>query len=149
MLKPEEKIIDGHKVVVMQLPGRQANHLKIRLFKLIGSSLGSLVKSLKIEKTDAAAIRGGKKSLLDTEIDLALISAAIDAVAEKITPEEFDGLVFETLTTTSIDGELVNSPIVFDRVFTGGNMLFMYKVLLFTLEVNFRDFLAVSGISRQ
>jgi hypothetical protein len=52
----------------------------------------------------------------------------------------------ELLQLTRIDGKEINEA-VFDSEFAG-NLFFMYKVIFFVIEVNYKDFFDKSGIGK-
>ena len=131
-ISTQRRTIDGYEVAVVRFFARRANALHIRLLKLLGPSLGQVFDSVMSSK------RSGK-SVLDLDISGLQISGAIATLAEKLEPAEFDQLCNEILAGTSISNKALDKEENFNEFFTG-NLLLMYKVLAFSVEVHFPDF---------
>ena len=130
-VETKDKVIDGKKITVTQFPGRKALFYKVKLIKLFGSSIGAML----------AQAKG-----LTAQIDMSVFAAAMDKLATTIDEGEFTRFVLELLQLTRVD----NVPITeasFDMEFAG-NLLFMYKILWFTLEVNYGSFFGENGIGK-
>jgi len=130
MIETKDKTIDNRVVTVTQFPGRRALFFKTRLIKLIGPSVTQLFT--------------GKG--LDLNIDLVIVAKALDKLAENLKEDEYVKFVLELLQFTRLDGQEINDS-VFDNEFAG-NLLLMYKILWFTLEVNYGSFFGQSGIGK-
>lgn len=139
--KAQEREIDGLVFEVAQLPAMRANKLLVRLGKVIGPALGKVSKLM----------QGGAKSIADAE--LSAVGEAIEALFDKLTPEEFEAVTKELLAGASVTGaESVEDggtggkkvPLlpVFDRVMQGRTVT-LGKLLAFAFEVNFADFFGV------
>lgn len=137
-LETKEKQIGEHIVLVTTLTATRAVKLQVKLVKLLGPSFGALFSSLDLKK-----IKAGK--FTESDIKLEMISTAFEKLSDKLDPDEFDALLFQILANTKVDGKDVSSAVVFNSVFTGELML-MYRVLLFSLEVQFSNFFEESGI---
>jgi len=124
MIKTRSKRIDEKEISVTQLPGRRALRLKTRLLKLVGPSFSKLL---------------GQAKNVTAEAD---IGPALELLADKLDPHDFESLVLEILSGTRIDGTEINES-SFDLIF-GGEMLLMYKVVAFSLKVQFEDFFGSS-----
>lgn len=135
-IETEEKTIDGRQVMVTQFPGRRALTFKTRLLKLLGPSIAQMFSGVKTDKSN----------ILDSDFDLSIISKACEKLSETLDEDEFVKFVLELLQCTRLDGKEINDA-VFDIEFAG-NLVLMYKVLWFTLEVNYGSFFGVGGIGK-
>lgn len=129
-IETKEKAIDGKRVTVTQLPARRALKLQTKLVKLLGSSVAALVS--------------GSKGSMTMELDPTTLAVAMEKLADHLDEEQFAQLVREVLQSTRVDNQELNDA-VFDLLFAG-NFLFMYKVIGFTLQVNYGDFFGEGGI---
>jgi hypothetical protein len=127
MISTQEKIIDGHSVMVTQYPGRRAVEYKARLFKLIGPSF-------------ARTLAGAEGFSFDALVP------AFDAFTESLEPKTFVNFLIELFCSTRIDGKEITDQ-VFDDVFAG-DMMLLYQVLWYTLEVNYKSFFDKAGIGK-
>jgi hypothetical protein len=136
IFKTERKTIDGHAVESTALPGLNAVRLKAKLAKKVFPAVGKFFSGIKM-KTGA---KGVKAAISD--LDLSGIGGAFESIAAEMEPDELEALILEILSQSRVDGKDVSDTDVFNVVFSR-NMLFMYKVVLFSLEVNFGDFLSI------
>lgn len=143
-MESKDKIIDGKGVKVSQLPATYANPLFTKVLKYFGSGLIQLFGQLKNLST-IPEIKNGKASLLDLDLDWIGIAAIVNDFSSKLTPEEWQDFCLKILAYTDINSERITDEAAFNKAFTG-KLLFMIKVLVFTLEVNFGDFFGESGI---
>jgi hypothetical protein len=127
MIETKEKTIDGVTVMVTQFPGRLSLTNKARLIKLIGPSIARIFSS-------------------DGGFSFDMLTDAIDALITRLDPSEFTRFVLDLLKCTRLDGREITDT-EFDTAFAG-NMPFMYKVLGFTLEVNYGSFFGEGGIGK-
>jgi hypothetical protein len=139
MVKTEKVVINDIAVTVVQLPARKALVLKTKLIKLLGPALAQLFVN------DPSSAKG--LTSLDQEIDPVAISSAMSILVNNLEPEAFLSLVLECLVSTRI--EVNGTPIevtrdTFDVIFSG-SLSFMYKVLWFSLKVNYSDFFDLVG----
>jgi len=134
MIETKEKTIDGRKITVTQFPGRRGLKLKTRLAKLLGPTIFTALKS----------VSGKSENILDKDINLETAAGAIEKLLERIDENIWEALVFELLSMTRINGQEVTSEI-FDVEFAG-SFVTLYKILAFILEVNYKDFLGLTGI---
>lgn len=130
MIETKEKLIDGDTYMVSQFPGRRAIKIQIRLVKLLGPAVASLV--------------AGSKGL-DDSIALSNLADAVARLGAALDPDDFESLVMELLSMTRKNGREIGSQAAFDAEFTG-KLTTVYKVLAFVLEVNFKDFFGLGGI---
>jgi len=130
MIETREKEIKGSRYTVTQLPARRAIALKAKLIKLLGPSLMHLF-NLSKDKSD--------------EDNSCILSKAIETLADKLDPVEFENLIVQLLATARKDGkELL--PHVIDIEFAG-DMEALYTLLIFALEVNYENFLSLVGLN--
>lgn len=132
MIETKEKVIDNHSVMVTQFPGRRALFFKTRLLKLAGPALAQMFTSEELS--------------LDAKFDHTVIAKIIDKLAESLDENEFVRFVIDLLQCTRVDGKEITES-EFDMLFAG-NLLLMYKILWFTLEVNYGSFFGQSGIGK-
>jgi len=132
MIETKTREIGGSEYEVTQFPAMEALRIKTRLAKMILPSIGEISQ-------------GGA----DQEINYEAISHAIAAFADNLNEKEFTELVTRLLKNTSADGkpmyhngQLLDS--TFDEAFAG-NLMNLYKVLAFVLEVNYPDFFAAAS----
>jgi hypothetical protein len=133
MIKTRTETINGKVISVTQLPARRAIQLKARLLKLLAPSFGALF--------DGGAT-GRKLSTID--IQPVTLGKAMEKLAETLEPAVFESLIFDTLAGTKIDNQDI-TPAMFDLTF-GGDLLFLYKVVWFSLRVQFEGFFGEGGI---
>ena len=138
-VESKTKIIEGRTVTVTQFPALLALNLQTRLIQILGESF------ITIEMADETS--------LSARIELAVIS-----LCNKIQPEVLQALFLELLQCTRVAGTMKVAGVSqkynveintegFETAFAG-NLLFMYKVLAYVLEVNFGDFLALGDIAK-
>lgn len=157
MLETREVFIDNRKVSVTQLPGRRAQRLLTRLLKMLSPSLGMLVANVN-EGTSKKKSKKNTKSVtqqaLDTEVKAEDIGRALQNLSTVLDPDDMINLHFEILASTRIQESKdssnmleVNNDENYDLLF-GGCGLFLYKVIVFTLKVNYSDFFGIGGIGK-
>lgn len=135
MIKTRTEKINGKDISVTQLPARRAIRLKAKLLKLLAPTFGALFEG-------APKVR----TLSSIDIQPVTIGKAMERLAETLEPTEYESLILESLSGTKIDNADI-TPQVFDIVF-GGEMLFLYKVIWFSLKVQFEDFFGEGGIGK-
>lgn len=128
-LKSETREISGLNFTVQQFHVFEGSVLGGRLFKLLGPAFGEMM---------TAGMAG----------DAAPI---IHMLCDRVEPDELPGLFIEILRKTSVELEaptgkkakptLLNSKEAMVATFKG-DITSMFKVLAFSLEVNFQDFFA-------
>lgn len=139
-LETRKEVIDGRNITVVQLPGRRALKLKVKLIKLLGPSFANLVGKLK-----------KKGSALDTDIAPSDIAHAMEGLSMVLDPDKYLLLMYDILASTRVQDEdsdallEANTDAAFDILFAG-HQLFLYKVVWFTLRTNYPDFFGEGGI---
>jgi len=133
MLKREEEEIDGLRFSVVQFPAMYGFGLLARLAKTVGPAITSL-------------------SGVSPDTDLATLGPAFSDALGALDPDEAQKLVVEVLRSTSVvipdatggrKVELTDKAKI-DEVFSG-RLRTMFKVIGFSLRVNFSDFVGGSG----
>lgn len=120
-LNSREKEIEGSLYKVGQLPVDRALKLKHRIFKIAGPTLKSVGDAF----GEGAA-------------DLGSLGDAVMKLTETSSGDDFVEMVNELLHNASRDGKDLAGKkwtIAF-----GGEMMVLYKVVMFAIEVNFGDF---------
>lgn len=140
MVKTERTMINETSVIIVQLPARKALLLKTKLVKLLGPAIAKLFVT-----DNLPSVKG---SSIDQEIDPVALSSAMAILVDCLEPDAFLSLVLECLASTKV--EVNGTPVdvtreTFDAIFSG-SLAFMYKVLWFSLKVNYADFFDLEGI---
>ncbi len=123
-IETKAKEIDNVLYEVTQFTATRGFKLSARLWLLFSEPLANLFSSGNIDKS---------KSFLD--MDASVIAKAIASLNTKFTDESLFEFAKELLTQTQRDRKEIN----FDLDFAG-NIMHLYKVLVFVVEVNFADF---------
>jgi len=144
-IETKSKGIDGVAVRVQQLPAVYANRLLTRVLKYFGSGIIQLLSQLR-SISSLPEVKDGKVSIIDLDLDWKEISAVVNDFASKLAPEDWQDFCLQLLAFTDVNGKRITDEDAFNGAFTG-KLLFMVKVLIFTMEVNYGDFFGVSGIS--
>jgi hypothetical protein len=147
MGEPSTKIIDGNGVYVLPLLGETAALVFYQLQKCIAPAIVQAMGAIKGTAADPDKDKKFDiKKLLGADIDIASLSSAIDSIHEKMTAQEWLSFLKTTLSRTTVNDRPVGDKAHFDEVFSG-KIFLLYKVLWFTLEVNFGDFFDAAGFS--
>lgn len=126
-VKTETKTIDDKEFSVTQWPAERAILTKMRLIKAIGPAIASLIK-LEDGKEDDALANG------------------LNLLFENSTPEEILTLIKTCIVGISCDGTRISES-RFTELFSGDNLLTVYKVFVFVLQVNYKNFLKGQSLS--
>jgi len=135
MIKTEDKTIDSKKITVTSFPGRKSLNLKNRIIVLLGESFAQLIGQVKSIKTTKLK-----------DMDVSILVPVIERFTQKLDPDTFTDFTLELLSMSRVDGKEITIEF-FDNEFSG-NLLFMYKILAFVLEVNYGDFFGKNGIGK-
>lgn len=133
MIETREKNIDGSTYSVTQLPARRALRLKTKLIKLFGAVLAQMY--LKPSE---------KTSEEQTKQDFV---RAMEILSSNIDEGTFENLIMEILIGVRKNGMELNEKTI-DLEFAG-DMVGIYKVVWFVLEVNFANFFSALGIGQE
>jgi len=145
MGESQTKIIDGNGVYVLPLLGETAALVFYQLQKCIAPAIVQALGAIK-GAAPSADKKLDIKKLLGADLDIAALSSAIDSIHEKMTAQEWLSFLKTTLSRTTVNDRAVGDKAHFDEVFSG-KILLLYKVLCFSLEVNFGDFFDAVGFS--
>jgi hypothetical protein len=155
------KVIDGYTVYVAPLLGETSVLVFYQLQKSIipaGVKVLASVRGL-FSQAEAEATAEGEegaqptspritvKQLLETDIqnvDFSQIADAIDEIHEKMSAKQWLDFLKLAFSQTTVDAKPVCEKRHFDDIFAR-HILFMYKVLWFTLTENYGDFFDVVG----
>lgn len=131
-VKTHEKNINGRTFTVSQFPAMRGWKTFVKLSKGLLPALASVAGSLK----------GDGEKLSDLEINGDGLAKAVEILLTELDEDKSEILIKELLALTFVDGQPVMPQ--FDIVFQGdyGTLI---KVLIFSVEVNFKSFLDVSG----
>ena len=125
MRETEHKNIDGTNYVCLMMPATVAQKTLVRLTDTLGRPL----------------VFALSKALGDEEIEVEhLADVALRALFDKLNEETSDDIIKSLLDGVEAEGVgSVSSPAVFDSHFRG-RVLHLYKVVAWSVEVNYRDF---------
>ena len=144
-LSTQHNTIAGRSVIVVQYPGMEGLKIWTNLVKLLGPSVALLGKAL--GGKDAKDINVSKIMDMDLDLDnlFSSMSEALVMATDKMDENVVEQLVMRMLSGTKIDNKEidVNS---FNILFAG-NYGLLFKVLAFTLKVNYSSFLGDRGLS--
>jgi len=120
--KTENKTIGEHDYSVTQWPATKALLMKARLAKTFGTSIALIGAAVtgkdRDDAKDAKALAEGLESLFSNS------------------PEALVGLVKDTVIGVGC-GDAIITDSSFEELFSGDNLLDVYKVFLFVLKVNY------------
>ena len=139
-IEAKTKIIDDQSVYVLPLLGETAALVFYQLQKCIAPAIVQALGALNISSGKKIDV----KKIFDSDIDIASLSGAIDSIHEKMTAAEWLSFLKTALSRTTVNDRAVGDKAHFDEVFAG-KILLLYKVLWFSLEVNFGDFFGLAG----
>lgn len=145
----KHKEIDGIAISVTQWPARKAFKYKRKLGKIFAPAIGELGAA--INPDDIKKLKKGKPkkddvSFLEKDFDFSKVGNAFTMLFDSITEDEIDTIFVWMFSGVRIkDKELTLDEI--DVTFAG-EMMTIYKVFGFVLEVNFGSFLGKSGIGK-
>lgn len=144
-LSTQHHTIEGRSIVVVQYPGMEGLKIWTNLVKLLGPSVALLGKAL--GGTDVKDINVSKVMDLDLDLDtlFSSMSEALVMATDKMDEHIVEQLVMRMLSGTKIDNKEIDTN-SFNIMFAG-NYGLLFKVLAFTLKVNYSSFLGDRGLS--
>ena len=122
--KTETINIGEHECSVTQWPADKSILTKFKLVKIFGSSLTSLVSKFKEKQTDQEQAE--------------MLSDSLSVLFQNNSPEE----IFTTMKSCVIGVAWDNKRITdssFNEIFSGDDLMEVYKVFLFVLKVNYSN----------
>ncbi len=134
--KAQERIIDGEKYESQPHYGEQNLYFFAQFVKLFTEPLAHLILGFIDSGADINV-----ENVMDADLDWKSIANGITNLSDKLSPDEYVKLVKNFLSETRYNGKPVSDN--FNSLFAG-RMLLVHKLLAFTLEVNFADFLSLA-----
>ncbi len=146
-LKPVTRIIDGHSVEVTPFPARPALLYKYKLLQLLGGPLIDLIKGpiaglLKRVKPGTAVSREQLAGFLDLDLKLDGLTSHI---FDTLDPEKSTELIFDMCACVRFDNHEMTE--TFINATFASSLSKLYRIFFFVLEVNYKDFLELLGIT--
>ncbi|HMD67762.1 MAG TPA: hypothetical protein VKF42_02720 [Chitinivibrionales bacterium] len=155
------KVIDGYTVYVSPLLGETS---VLVFYQLQKSLIPAFIKALASMRGVFSQAEDGAppdpdapvepdkprisfKKLLETDldtVDFAQIAMAIEEMHATMTAKQWLDFIKQTFSQTTVDAKPVSEKRHFDDIFAR-HILFMYKVLWFTLRENYGDFFDAVG----
>lgn len=127
--KTESKQIGDHEYSVTQWPADKSMLMKFRLAKAFGASLATLMGNSPKATKDKKV----------TEQDEALaLSEGLSTLFQTNSPEELVALMKNCVIGTACDGKRITET-SFNELFSGDELLEVYKVFVFVLQVNYSN----------
>ena len=133
MIETKKKIIDGSEFMVRQYGARLGGRIKIRIAKLVGPALATMMDA--------------KKDQQSTNVQPEILEKALTTFMEGLSAEDYDSLIMQMIPGYVWKDEKEITEKTFDSEFAG-NYSTLYKLLWFILEVNYGDFLELIGIGK-
>jgi hypothetical protein len=121
--KTETKEIDDREYSVTQWPVENSLTMKLKLMKAIGPALAKLASSAN-QKDD----------------DIQGLSESLSSLFENSSPEELVALMKQCLVGVAVEGKRMTET-SFNEVFSPDDLMSIYKVFVFVLQVNYGNFL--------
>jgi hypothetical protein len=127
--KTETKQIGDHEYSVTQWPADKSMLTKFRLVKAFGASLATLMGN------SPQSTKGKKVSEQDEALAL---SEGLSVLFQSNSPEELVALMKSCVVGVACDGRRITDS-SFNELFSGDELLEVYKVFVFVLQVNYSN----------
>jgi len=124
--KTESKQIGDHEFSVTQWPVEKAMLMKFRLAKTFGAPLASIIGNSSDDKNSS------------DQDDALAISQGLSTLFQNSSPEDLVGLIKSCVIGTGCDGTRITET-SFNELFSGDDMVEVYKVFIFVLRVNYAN----------
>lgn len=136
MRKPHERTIDEVEYVMYEMNPFKSSALLTRLLKILGKPIASMISG--IDKKEG-------ESIMNANFDEKLIGLAVEELSMRLSEKEVeklmkDLLVKDLITYKTEDMEDFKKITNVESHFGKFNLLHLFKVVKFALEVNFGDF---------
>jgi len=136
MRKPHERTIDDVEYVMYEMNPFKSSALLTRLLKILGKPIASMISGIDKKEGD---------SIMNANFDEKLIGAAVEELSLRLNEKEVeklmkDLLVKDLITYKTDDMEDFKKISNVESHFGKFNLLHLFKVVKFALEVNFGDF---------
>ncbi len=125
--KTETEEIGLREYSVTQWPATKSILMKVRLIKTFGATIAIIAGSA-----------DGKSKKGKGEDDTKSLSEGLQVLFQGNSPEEIVNLMKECVVGTACDGSKITSS-SFDEIFSGDDLMEVYKVFLFVLKVNYAN----------
>lgn len=125
--KTETKEINGVTYTATQWPAEKALLMKLKLLKVLGPSFAKLA-TLKDKVSD------------DKTDKVELLTDAVQLLFAEASPEEILGLIKTSIIGVSRNGEKLSEAGITTH-FSGDDLLDIYKVFIFVIQVNYGNLL--------
>ncbi len=144
----QQKNIEGQVCLVVQYPGMEGLRIWTNLVKILGPSVATLGKGVgdgikDIKNADSVV------ELLDSQIDMdklfSTMSEALVMATDRIDEDIIEQLTLRILASTKIDNQEID--INSFNILFSGNYGLLFRVVAFTLQVNYSSFLGGKGHS--
>ncbi len=127
--KTENNQIGDHEYSVTQWPASKSILMKLRLIKTFGATLARI----------GGQISSKSKTKKDTsDQDAKALSEGLSTLFNDNSPEEITSLMKECVVGVACDGKRITDS-TFDELFSGDDLLEVYKVFMFVLKVNYAN----------
>lgn len=128
--KTETKQIGDHEYSVTQWPAEKSMLMKFRLAKAFGASLAAIMGNA--SQTPSK----GKKN--NDQEDAMALSEGLSTLFQNNSPEELVALMKNCVIGVACDGKRITET-SFNELFSGDDLMEVYKVFIFVLQVNYAN----------
>lgn len=136
MRKPHEKTIDDVEYVMYEMNPFKSSALLARMLKLLGKPIASIIQG--VNKKDG-------QSIMEADFNQDMIGMAVEELSTRLHEKEIeklmkDLLVKDLITYKTDDMEEFKKIANVENHFGKFDLLHLFKVVKFALEVNFENF---------
>lgn len=139
MREPKEITIDEITYKMYPLSPFKSSKILTRILKLVGRPLGKLI---------GESQKGGKGGLMDADVNPEIIGLALEALTERMEESEIEKLMkdllpLDLITFSEEGGEKFTKIINIENHLNKRDkgLMHLFKLVKFSLEVNYSDFL--------
>jgi len=122
----ETKQIGDREYSVTQWPATKSMLMKFRLAKAFGPSLATLMSASTQDKQ------------VDEQEEALALSKGLSTLFQSSSPEELVTLMENCVVGTACDGKRITES-SFNELFSGDDLMEVYKVFMFVLQVNYSN----------
>jgi len=136
MRKPHEKTIDDVEYVMHEMNPFKSSALLARMLKLLGKPIANIIQG--VDKKPG-------QSIMEADFNQDMIGMAVEELSNRLNEKEVeklmkDLLVKDLITFKDEDSEDFKKVSNLENHFGKFGLLHLFKVVKFSLEVNFEDF---------
>lgn len=141
----QDREIDGHAVTCIQIPAEDSLSVLFKLTKMLGVPLFRFLKGFVEQVLAGVDAEGGSEEvaakLVETldDSDFDIFEQVVDAFAERLDEAMAFEVIYALFKHVTVDNMVIDGREAFNRAFSG-EVLLVFKVLRFALEVNYRGF---------